>query len=111
MWINRCVGYYNYKGFLLFVCYLMIYLFIYSYCSTVYLVGRYYDTVPPAGEGFNAVLMWVMICLTYLFSSFTFGLMASHLMIVLLNSTTLEFMKGKTFRFPVCVADDPVIYK
>lgn len=111
VWINRCVGYHNYKGFFLFVFYLMIYLFIYSYCSTVYLIGRYYDQIPPAGQGLNAALMWVMIGLSYLFSLFTFGLLASHIMIVLLNSTTLEFMKGKTFRFPICVDSDPVISK
>ena len=104
VWTNRCISYYNYKAFILFVFYLSLGTLVYDYLALQYMVSE----KPPK----NALVKIFVFALTIvaLISTFlTISLLAGHIAMVLNNVSTIEYMKGKTLQIP-CKEPDPSNY-
>jgi palmitoyltransferase len=102
VWINRCVGYYNYKAFFIFIFFLAQGTMLYVYLLLDYIIARTYKFELEGPAWYFSPLFWtesVIVCLTAVLVPMLFG---THLMLIITNVSTIEYMQGKPHQLPCC---------
>jgi palmitoyltransferase len=93
VWTDRCIGYHNYKSFLLFIGYLSIGTFFYDYLAISFFLG--------GKTKFNILVVLVVYVETAIVFLTTFlgvSLLLAHLFMACTNLSTIEYMQGRPFR-------------
>ena len=94
VWTNRCIGYRNYKSFLQFISLLSCGALVYDYLAINFMLRV------------NTEIHLVIILLVYIETALVLlttllapALFIAHAMMASINLSTIEYMKGKPFRY------------
>ncbi|CAG9331384.1 unnamed protein product [Blepharisma stoltei] len=101
VWTNRCIDYYNYKTFLLFVGYLSVGTYTYDYLSFGYITSYEKPDLWIVWK----ILVYLETAIVFLTTVLATALFSAHIMMSLTNLTTIEYIKGKPFIYPFCNDD------
>jgi len=93
-WVNNCVGFANYKFFMLFLCYALIYCIFIALTSLKYFVRFWEDSANNKTPKYHIMFVFLV---SLLFTISLSSLFWYHVYLVLHNRSTLEQFRGPIF--------------
>jgi palmitoyltransferase len=99
-WVSNCVGFNNYKHFVLFIFYLSLGTFTYCYLLHKYFMGFWYHNKTYTSNFLESGVFIVESAIVFLTMFAVPSLFATHVGMTLSNVTTLEFMRGVPVKIP-----------
>ncbi|CAB4006986.1 palmitoyltransferase ZDHHC15-like [Paramuricea clavata] len=94
-WVNNCVGFRNYKFFLLFLFHAILYTFFIAMTTLQYFI-KIWTHISKGGAGRLHILFLFFISIMFSISLWT--LLGYHIYLVTVNRSTLESMRPTVFR-------------
>jgi len=93
-WVNNCVGFNNYKFFILFLCYALLYCIFIATSSLRYFIQFWSDTLSIGSAKYHIVFVFLV---SVLFSISISSLFWYHVYLVMSNRSTLEQFRAPIF--------------
>jgi len=97
-WVNNCVAFNNYKFFVLFLFYGLIYCLYVALTTLKYFLQFWKDVGNGGGEGGGQFHILFLFFVSAMFSISLCSLLGYHIHLVLHNRTTLEAFRAPVFR-------------
>lgn len=98
-WVNNCVGFANYKYFLLFLCYALLYCTFIACSSIKYFIDFWVDASSLGAAKYHIIFLFLV---AILFTISVSSLFWYHVWLTLHNRTTLEQFRAPIFHDNVC---------
>jgi len=93
-WVNNCVGFANYKFFMLFLCYALLYCIFISATSVKYFARFWSDSQSLGSAKYHIIFVFLV---SILFCISIFSLFWYHVYLVTQNRSTLEQFRAPVF--------------
>ncbi|CAH8849344.1 unnamed protein product [Trichobilharzia szidati] len=97
-WINNCVGYHNYKYFILFIFYGFIYCLICFSFASPYFLGYVKANRDSSNHTWSLFQAFMLALLSAVFAFALSILLLFHVYLIIRNRSTLEYFRRPNFR-------------
>lgn len=97
-WLATCLGHHNYKAFVLFLCYTVVWCALVAASTGLFLYGFFQSSRPEDIDETVLPINWIVLAIIATVITIVLGLFTSwHLFLLLRNYTTIEYMEETRF--------------